>query len=115
MTASHYKLDNLTAFLDRNRLQIDGLTEEVMALEPLAGKWKAFGWDVIEIDGHDFNQIIRALDAPPAKGRPRMIIAMTTKGKGVSFMENVVDFHGRAPTREEHDIAIRELTDSSKV
>lgn len=110
MAASHYKLDNLCAIVDRNGLQIDGPTEEVMALEPLAEKWKAFGWKVIEIDGHNFNQILSALNPDKVeKDKPLVIIARTIKGKGVSFMEGVVDFHGKAPTKEQRDLALEEL------
>jgi len=109
MSASHYNLDNLTAILDRNKLQIDGSTKEVMSIEPIADKWKAFGWHVTVIDGHDIRAIIKALNAKTPKGKPYIIIANTTKGKGVSFMEGVVDFHGKAPTREEASKALEEL------
>ncbi|MCD6575273.1 transketolase, partial [Candidatus Aerophobetes bacterium] len=98
MCASHYKLDNLVAILDRNGLQIDGPTEEVMGLESLVDKWKAFGWNVIEIDGHNIREILNALDeAEKIKGKPTVIIAKTIKGKGVSYAENVVGYHGIAP------------------
>jgi transketolase len=110
MAAKHYKCDNLTVFLDRNELQIDGPTEKVMTLEPLADKWKAFGWNVIEINGHDFKKIIKAVDeAKERQGRPTMIIAHTVKGKGVSFMEGSLKFHGKAPTNEELCKAIEDL------
>ncbi len=110
MFASHYKLDNLIAFLDRNRLQIDGETEQVMSIEPIADKWKAFGWEVREINGHDFNEIIKVVEwAKEIKGKPVMIIAHTIKGKGVSFMEGSVHFHGKPPNDEEYKIAIKEL------
>ena len=110
MSASKYKLDNLTVILDYNKAQIDGYTRDVMDLEPLADKWKAFGWHVIVIDGHDYRQILDALDeAETVKGRPTYIIAHTIKGKGVSFMENKVNWHGVAPTREQGDQAIAEL------
>lgn len=110
MAAAHYKLDNLTAIVDRNGLQIDGPTEEVMCVEPLEQKWAAFGWNVIAIDGHNLEQIISALEqAGRTKGKPTVIIAHTIKGKGVSFMENVVDFHGKAPTPEQTEKALREL------
>ena len=110
MSASHYKCDNLCAILDYNGFQIDGRTDVIMNLEPLIAKWQAFGWHAIEIDGHDMKQIISAYHrAQTVKGKPAIIIAHTIKGKGVSFMENVVDFHGRAPTKEETDKAIREL------
>ena len=109
MTAAHYKLDNLTALLDRNKLQIDGKTEDVMGLEPLADKWRAFGWNVIEVNGHSFEELINAMNKETKE--PKMIIAHTIKGKGISFMENVVDFHGKAPTKEEAEKALNELGD----
>ena len=111
MLASHYKLDNLTAIVDRNGLQIDGLTEKIMCLEPIAGKWKAFGWHVIEIDGNKIGKIIAALDdAKSIRGRPTAIIAHTFKGKGISFMEWINAFHGRALSKEEMEIALQELS-----
>jgi len=110
MAAHHFALDNLTVFLDRNELQIDGPTEQIMALEPLADKWKAFGWNVIEIQGHDINQIVKAIDdAKETHGKPTMIIAHTVKGKGVSFMEGSVKFHGNAPTQDELCKAMEDL------
>ncbi len=110
MAAAHYRLDNLTVFLDHNGLQIDGANREVMTVEPLADKWRAFGWEVFEIDGHSFDRIIRAAEqAESIKGRPTMIIAKTTKGKGVSFMENEADWHGKAPADREKDAALEEL------
>ncbi|KJR97394.1 MAG: transketolase [Peptococcaceae bacterium BRH_c4a] len=110
MAAAHYKLDNVTAFLDHNRLQIDGPIEEVMSPEPLADKWRAFGWDVQVIDGHDMAQILQALEkASAVKGRPQMIVAETVKGKGVSFMENQAGWHGVAPKDEETQKALEEL------
>lgn len=110
MLGAHYKLDNVTAFLDRNRLQIDGPTEMIMSIEPIAKKWDAFGWNVIEIDGHDMRQILDACDmTKEIKGKPTMIIAHTVKGKGVSFMENSVPFHGKAPTEDELRRGLREL------
>jgi transketolase len=110
MLASHYKLDNLTAIVDRNGLQIDGLTEKIMRLEPIAGKWKAFGWHVIEIDGNNIREIIAALDeANSTQGRPTAIIAHTFKGKGISFMEWINAFHGRALNKEEMEKALEEL------
>ena len=96
MSAGHYKLDNLTAIVDRNRLQIDGNTEEVMSLNSVGEKFEAFGWDVVEIDGHDFEQIIKALDEQHIQNKPKVIIANTTKGKGVKFMENNAKWHGTA-------------------
>ena len=110
MLASHYKLDNLIAIVDRNGLQIDGLTEKIMRLEPLARKWAAFGWHVIEIDGHNIREIQAAFEsAGKTRGRPTVIIAHTFKGKGVSFMEWIGSFHGKALTKEELEKALREL------
>jgi transketolase len=108
--ASHYKLDNITAMIDRNFLQIDGNTEDVLSLEPVNKRWSAFGWNVIETDGHDIKKILDALkEADTYKGKPSVIILKTTKGKDISFMENVVDFHGVPPKEEERDKAIKEL------
>lgn len=110
MAAAHYKCDNICGILDYNRFQIDGKTNEVMNLEPLAAKWQAFGWNTIGIDGHNIREILNAYDsAKTVKNKPTIIIASTTKGKGVSFMENVVDFHGRSPTKEEEGKALKEL------
>jgi transketolase len=108
--ASHYKLDNLIALLDRNFLQIDGNTEDVLKLESVRDRWSSFGWQVLEIEGHDIYQIIDALTkALNHKKQPTMIILNTVKGKGVSFMENNVDFHGVPPNELEYKIAMREL------
>ncbi|MNT86494.1 Transketolase 1 [compost metagenome] len=99
--------------MDRNGLQIDGPTEKVMALGDVATKFRAFGWNVLEIDGHDFGQILEALDkakASPMVGQPTCIVAKTVKGKGVSYMENVVKWHGTAPSAEEAEIALKELS-----
>lgn len=110
MAAAHYRCDNLCAILDYNGFQIDGKVEEVMGIEPLADKWRSFGWHTILIDGHSIKEILAAFKkAKRIKGKPAIIIARTTKGKGVSFMENVVDFHGRAPTPDEAKIALEEL------
>jgi transketolase len=110
MATSHYKCDNLCGILDYNGFQIDGKVREIMNIEPLVAKWQAFGWHVIEIDGHDVGQILSAYQqAKTIKAKPSIIIAHTIKGKGVSFMENVVDFHGRAPTKEEAEKALKEL------
>jgi transketolase len=110
MACSHFKCDNLCAILDYNGFQIDGKVCSVMGLEPLALKWQAFGWHTIEINGHDPRQILNAYEeAKTIKGKPSIIIAKTVKGKGVSFMENVCDFHGRAPTKEETGQALKEL------
>jgi transketolase len=110
MASAHYKCDNLCAMLDYNGFQIDGKVKDVMNLEPLVAKWQAFGWHTIEIDGHNMEEILAAYDeVKGVKGKPAIIIGHTIKGKGVSFMENVVDFHGRAPTQEEAVRALKEL------
>ncbi len=110
MFAAHYKLDNLTVFLDHNGLQIDGKNEDVMNIEPIDEKFAAFGWNVISINGHDFNEIFKAIDeAKNTKAKPTIIIANTIKGKGVSFMENQVGWHGKAPDKEETEKALEEL------
>ncbi|MEW6620861.1 MAG: transketolase [bacterium] len=110
MACAHYKLDNLCAFLDYNKLQIDGPVNEVMVIEPIVDKFKAFGWNTIEIDGHDMHQIIYATnEANITYGKPTMVIAHTIKGKGVSFMEGKVGYHGVAPTKEEEQKALLEL------
>ena len=110
MAAAHYKSDNLCAILDYNGFQIDGRVSDVMEIEPLADKWRAFGWYVLEIDGHNMAAIYKAFSiARDIKGKPSIIIAKTIKGKGVSFMENVVDFHGRAPSADETGLAKKEL------
>jgi len=110
MACAHFSCDNLCAIVDANGCQIDGRCEDVMGLEPLAAKWQAFGWQVIEINGHDFKQILAAYaQAQTIKNKPTVIIARTVKGKGVSFMEGVVGFHGRAPTADEAERALKEL------
>jgi transketolase len=110
LSAAHFKLDNLTVAIDRNRQQLSGWTRNIMGIEPLNEKWQAFGWHTIEIDGHRFNQILAAFKkAKTIKGRPTVIIANTIKGKGVSFMENNIEFHGKAPTLEEAKRALKEL------
>ena len=110
LSAAQFKLDNLTAIIDRNRQQLDGWTRDIMDIEPLAEKWRAFGWHTIEIDGHNLKKILAAVDkAKTIKGKPTIIIAHTIKGKGVSFMENNLDFHGKAPTAEEAERALKEL------
>ena len=110
MFAAHYKLDNLCAFVDFNGLQIDGAITDVMNSTPIDEKFKAFGWNVIVIDGHDFNQIESAVEAAKAtKGQPTMVVCKTTKGKGVSFMENQAGWHGKAPNAEEYEKAVAEL------
>ena len=110
MFAAHRKLDNLTAIVDRNGLQIDGPTEKVVALEPLCDKWAAFGWNVIRVNGHDHAKLLAAVEeAKCTIGKPTVIVADTVKGKGVSFMEGVVGFHGKACTLAELDTACKEL------
>lgn len=110
MSAAHYKLDNLVAMVDHNGLQIDGRNDDVMTVMPIADKFRAFGWNVIEIDGHDMEQILKAFeDARSCKGCPTCIVAETTKGKGVSFMEDQAGWHGKAPNDEQAEQALREL------
>ena len=110
MFASHYKLDNLVAVVDYNGLQIDGKLSEVCSPEPIDKKFEAFGWHVISIDGHDFDQIDDAFkEADKITGKPVAIIQKTVKGKGVSFMENQVSWHGSAPNREQYEKAMEEL------
>ncbi len=112
MFGRKYGLDNVIAFIDRNYLQTDGNTEQIMPLDPLAPKWEAFGWRTFEIDGHDFEAIIGAGRAAQSeRGRPTMILAYTVKGKGVSFMEREAGWHGRSPNRDEYERAMRELGD----
>jgi transketolase len=107
---SKYKLDNVIAFVDRNYLQTDGNTEDVMPLDPLVDKWRAFGWNSLEIDGHDFGQIFEAVErAKDGLGKPTMIVANTIKGKGVSFMENQAEWHSGPPTMEQYTKALEEL------
>ncbi len=110
MTASKYKLDNLTAVIDRNGIQQDGLTEQIMPLEPLAAKWRAFNWNVIEVDGYDYLQLIEAFRlAEGVKNRPTVIIAHTVKGKGISFMEWSPHYHGTAPSKDKMSDVLSEL------
>ncbi|MDP3182142.1 MAG: transketolase [Desulfobaccales bacterium] len=110
MSAAHYRLDNLTAILDRNRLQIDGRTAEVMSIEPLHLKWEAFGWHTLQVDGHSISELLAAFKAcEQVKGRPSIIIAHTVKGKGVSIFEGQKKYHGVAPNAEEYQQALKEL------
>lgn len=116
MTASHYKLDNICAIVDFNKLQIDGFCCEVKDLGSFKQKWEGFGWHVIEADGHDLTSLMDALDAAErVKGRPSVIIADTVKGKGVSFVENKAEWHGIAPKKEEYERAIQELDAAMKL
>jgi transketolase len=110
MIASHHKLDNMTAIIDRNRLSLDGPTETILALEPLAEKWRSFGWNVIETDGHDFRELFDGLEqTKKSRGRPTVLIARTIKGKGVSFMEDNPSFHSGGLTDQQFEIAKAEL------
>lgn len=109
MAAAHYQLDNLTAIIDRNGLQITGVSEDVMSVENLAEKWRAFGWDVHEVNGNDMDALVGVLNKHNDTAKPRMIIAKTTKGKGVSFAENKANWHHKVPTPEELDQALTEL------
>ena len=110
MTANKYKLNNLIAFLDYNGLQIDGNIKDVKSVDNLKEKFEAFGWNVQEIDGHSIKEIIDAIDNTNSSNKPNIIIAHTIKGKGVSYMENVVGWHGKAPNDEEYEIAISQLS-----
>src|SRR4030043_131942 len=110
MFAPHHGVDNLTAIVDHNDLQLDGRVCDIMGLEPLTDKWRAFNWHVLEINGHDIKEVLQALKkAREIKGKPTVIIAHTVKGKGVSFMEGNVDFHGKAPNPQETEQALKEL------
>ncbi|MGE5560207.1 MAG: transketolase [Chloroflexota bacterium] len=110
MAAAHYRLDGLTAFIDHNGYQIDGPVTEVMSPEPVSDKFRAFGWEVFEADGHDFTSLLSAIGkARSVTGRPQVIVCRTVKGKGVSFMEHQAGWHGKAPTREQLDQALAEL------
>ena len=114
LIASHQKLDNLTVIIDANGLQAMGKVEDVLNIEPLKEKWQAFGWNVIEIDGHNFDQIQKAfLQAEQTREKPSVIIAKTTKGKGVSFMENDNKWHYKAPSQEEYQQALKELNQNN--
>jgi transketolase len=110
MSAPFHQMDNIVAIVDYNHIQLDGFVKDIMEVEPLAEKWKAFGWHTIEIDGHDFAAIRMALEeAESTKGRPTCLVAHTVKGKGVSFMENNPKYHGTAPTADEVKLALQEL------
>jgi transketolase len=110
MSSAKFKLDNLTAIVDNNGLQLSGFNRDIMNLDPLNKKWDAFGWQVYEVDGHDLSQLFDAFSkAEKTKDKPIIIIAHTIKGKGVSFMENNVDFHGKAPNYEQLEKALKEL------
>lgn len=109
MAASHYKLNNLFAIIDYNKLQITGLTKEVLNAEPLKEKWEAFGWHVVEVDGHDISQLIKELSSNESNNKPKMLIANTIKGKGVSFAENQAGWHHAVPTDEEYEVGLEEF------
>ena len=110
MTAAHFRLDNVCAVVDDNGVQLDGLTAEIMGVAPLGDKFRAFGWHVIETDGHDLRALRRAFSLAEAeKGRPTVILARTVKGKGVSFMEGLPAWHGKAPNGEELAAALAEI------
>ncbi len=113
LTAAHYKLDNLCAILDYNKLQISGTTEEVCNTEPIDAKFESFGWSVKHVDGHDINALIETFDAIPfEKGKPSFIIAHTVKGKGVSYMENNVKWHHGVPSEQQFEVAMNELDEA---
>ena len=110
MFGAFHKVDNVVAIVDYNKIQLDGFVADIMNLEPLGEKWRAFGWHTVSIDGHDIAQVQAAFaEAEATKGKPTCIIAHTIKGKGVSFMENNPKFHGMAPSKEEYEIAMKEL------
>ena len=114
MFAAHYGLNNLCAFVDFNGLQIDGPVTEVMNPTPLDTKFAAFGWNTLVIDGHDFDQIASAVEAAKRSAKPTAVICKTTKGKGVSYMENVCAWHGSAPKTEQYEQGMRELEEAEK-
>lgn len=109
MAASHYKLNNLFAVIDRNHLQITGSTKDVMSSEPLKEKWEAFGWNVVEIDGHNYEQLLQELSRNSSNDKPKMIIADTVKGKGISFTEGVASWHHDVPNEDEYKTGVKEL------
>lgn len=109
LAGAHYRLDNLVTIIDHNTLQITGRTRDVMSNEPLDGKWRAFGWDVRTVDGHDYAALTAALTVPPPAGQPLCVIAQTVKGKGVSFMEHVAKWHHGVPSGDELARALAEL------
>jgi len=112
MSASHYKLDNLIGIIDRNKIQIDGFTEDIIALEPYKAKWESFGWAVKEINGHNMEEIVRVFNQVPfQQNKPSLIICNTLKGKGISFMENTAKWHGGAPTGQLAEKAMKEVSE----
>lgn len=114
MAAAHYGLDNLTAILDHNTLQITGHTRDVCSNEPIDEKFLSFGWHVRVVDGHDFSELTETLSAGPQRGKPTLVIANTVKGRGVSFMENVVSWHHGVPSRAEFELALSELASAER-
>ncbi|RKL68361.1 transketolase [Salipaludibacillus neizhouensis] len=116
MAGAHYKLDNLVGIIDRNRLQITGSTDDVLSNEPLDEKWRSFGWEVIEVDGNDMDQLVDVLsETPRVTGKPTLVLANTLKGKGISFAENTVGWHHHVPTKAEFDQAMDELSKQLEV
>ncbi|MGI8844050.1 MAG: transketolase [Gemmatimonadaceae bacterium] len=112
MAGANYELDTLTAIVDKNRYQLDGAVEDIQSLAPFADKWTAFGWNVLEIDGHDMTAVLESLNTAKAhRGQPTCIIASTVKGKGVTFMENNNEFHGKAPNSEQLEVALAQLAE----
>ena len=109
MTAAHFKTTNLTAIVDFNKVAQDNMTNVLKNIEPLDERWKSFGWDIIRLDGHNLEELLKALRLPPHEDKPRVIIADTIKGKGVSFMENKTSWHGVAPSEEDYYKALKEL------
>jgi len=109
MAASHYKLDNLIAIIDRNGLQISGRTEDIMSLEPMRQRWESFGWDVFDVDGNDMVSLVALFDSLKPAGKPMLIISHTTKGKGVSYMENMAKWHHGVPSPEQYEQALKEI------
>jgi transketolase len=110
MSASHYKLDNLVAIIDRNKLQISGNTEDVMTLEPIKQRWESFGWEVLEVDGHHLEELVNTFRKLPAiNSKPHLVIAHTIKGKGVSFIENKAKWHHGVPNQDQYNLAMEEI------
>ena len=111
MLVAHLKLKNLTAIIDYNKIQSFGRTNDVINQEPIIDKWKAFGWDVIEVNGHDFNELITAFNA--SQDKPKIIISHTVKGKGISFMEDKLEWHYKSPDQEQLEIALKEIEEKN--
>jgi transketolase len=113
MAASHFKLDNITVIIDKNNFQLGGPTSEIMSVGDLAAKWRSFGWDVVEVDGHNISELYDAFTKETAPGKPFAVIANTVKGKGVSFAENNNAWHHAVLTKSQYDIAVAELNKKS--